>query len=347
MDSDEEAFSLSGLTQNTFLADPVILDDELSIISSILETENLDFGNSESTSANASHTESTNARNISLISDEELEKMKESRIPLNTKHNTAWAVRVWKEWADERNSKAPGNEKVEPDICKVSDVELRHWLAKFVVEVRKKASKGECYPPNTLYQLCCALLRYLRNNGRPALNFFEDPNFKHFQDSIDAEMKRLTGQGVGANVKQAQALSEADEDKLWTSKLLGDHTASVLLSTMVFLIGKNFALRSGREHRLLKFSQLTLEPACGKEPEKLVYVSFGEKNNLGGLKHRNMKRKRVEHYINEGCPSRCLVRLYKKYVGKCSSDAIAKDIFYLSPRRKYSDSDKGTNKLFS
>jgi hypothetical protein len=46
--SDEEDFSLSGLTQNTFLADPVILDDELSIISSILETENLDFGNSES-----------------------------------------------------------------------------------------------------------------------------------------------------------------------------------------------------------------------------------------------------------------------------------------------------------
>jgi hypothetical protein len=49
--------------------------------------------------------------------------MKETRIPLNTKHNTAWAVRVWKEWADKRNSKAPANEKVEPDICKVSDVD--------------------------------------------------------------------------------------------------------------------------------------------------------------------------------------------------------------------------------
>jgi hypothetical protein len=190
MDSDEEDFSLSGLTQNTFLADPVILGDELSLISSILETENLDFGNySESTSANTSHAESTNTSNISLISDEELQKMKETRIPLNTKHNTAWAVRVWKEWADERNSKAPADENVQSDICKVSDVEL---------------------------------------------------------------MKRLTGQGVGANVKQAQAFSEADEDKLWTSELLGDHTASVLLNTMVFLIG------SGREHRLLKFSLLTL-----------------------------------------------------------------------------------------
>jgi hypothetical protein len=88
MDSDEEDFSLSGLTQNTFLADPVILDDELSIISSILEIVNLDFGNSESTRANTSHAESTNTRNISLISDEELQKMKETRIPLTTKHNT-------------------------------------------------------------------------------------------------------------------------------------------------------------------------------------------------------------------------------------------------------------------
>ena len=35
---------------------------------------------------------------------------------------TALAVRAWKEWADERNSKAPANEKVESDICKVSDV---------------------------------------------------------------------------------------------------------------------------------------------------------------------------------------------------------------------------------
>ena len=189
-------------------------------------------------------------------------------------------------------------------------------MAKFVVQVRKKASKGECYPPNTLYQLCCALLQYLRNNGRPALNIFEDPNYKHFQDSIDAEMKRLTGLGFSANVKEAAAFSEAQEDELWSLGLLGDHSPSVLLNTLAFLIGKAFALRSGKEHRDLRFSQLTLESQCDKEPEKLVYVSFGEKNNLGGLKHRSLKRKRVEHYMNEDCPSRCLVRLYTRNMWK-------------------------------
>ena len=108
MESDEDDFSLSGLTEKYIFTNCIILDRELSIIASILESDNRDFVDyKESTSANTSHTESTNKRNISLISDEELEKRKESRIPLNTKHNTAWAFRVWKEWADERNDKAP------------------------------------------------------------------------------------------------------------------------------------------------------------------------------------------------------------------------------------------------
>ena len=75
-----------------------------------------------------------------LISDE-VRKVKESGIPLNTRHNTAWAVRAWKEWADERNDEAPAKEKVDSGIGKVNDVELKHCLAEFVVEVRKKTSK--------------------------------------------------------------------------------------------------------------------------------------------------------------------------------------------------------------
>ena len=43
MESDEDNFSLSGLAQNTFLPNHIILDDELSIIVSILESENRDF----------------------------------------------------------------------------------------------------------------------------------------------------------------------------------------------------------------------------------------------------------------------------------------------------------------
>ena len=60
MGSDEDNFSLSRLTQNTFLPNRIILDDELSIIANILESENLDFlVYKESTSANTSYAKST------------------------------------------------------------------------------------------------------------------------------------------------------------------------------------------------------------------------------------------------------------------------------------------------
>ena len=52
-------------------------------------------------------------------------------------------------------------------------------------------------------------------------------------------------------------------------------------------------------------------PGTDREPEKLVYVSFGVKNNLGGLKHRNVRQKRIEHYTNDDEPAICLVRLYQ------------------------------------
>ena len=87
----------------------------------------------------------------------------------------------------------------------------------------------------------------------------------------------LTGLGVGSNIKEGQALSEDKENKLWKLGLLGDSSPRVLLDTMVFLIGKNFSLRSGKENRNLKFSELTLEPADDKKPQKLVYVSMVRK----------------------------------------------------------------------
>lgn len=296
--------------------------------------------------------EVVNKRNIAVVSDVELAKRNESRIPEGTKWSTAWCVRTWIEWTEERrNSNATITSDlykvVNSDVLALSNEEINYWLSKFVVEVRKKIPVGEPYPPNTLYQLCCGILRHLRENGRPELNVFENPSFKLFQDSLDAEMKRLTSVGVGSNVKQAEPFSDEQEEKLWALKLLGSHSPQVLLDTMVFLIGKHFALRSGKEHRNLQFNQLTLVPAKGNEPEKLVYSSFGEKNNLGGLKHRAHKGKRVEHYSNEENPERCLVAQYKNYLERCPKSALEKKMFYLTPRRNCSVGDKGIFNLCS
>ena len=46
-------------------------------------------------------------------------------------------------------------------------------------------------------------MRHLRLTGNPQIDFFRDPEFSGFRASLDAEMKRLQGEGVGSKRKQA------------------------------------------------------------------------------------------------------------------------------------------------
>lgn len=114
----------------------------------------------------------------------------------------------------------------------------------------------------------------LRDNGDPEVNVFTET----VQDCLDAEMKCFPALGDGSKVKEAQALSEDEENTLCNFGLLGDSSPGVRLDTMVFLIGRNFSLPSGKEHRNLKCSQLTLEPAnCSMyvlDSSFLMIVSF-------------------------------------------------------------------------
>ncbi|KXJ18901.1 Zinc finger MYM-type protein 3 [Exaiptasia diaphana] len=305
-------------------------------------------------------------RNISIVSDTELakrnavpnpsqeetpEKVKSSdnevkksttRVPGGTKMSTAWSIRTWCEWAEERkNTTLTDNSDlfkvVNPDVTNLSDGELNYWLSKFVVEVRKKNPLGEPYPPNSLYQLCYGIMRHLKGNGRPDVNFFESSSFKLFQDTLEAETKRLLSLGVGANAKISETFSNEHEEKLWDLKLLGSHTPDVLLDTLLFLIGKNFGLRSGNEHRNLQFKQFTLVTARNNDPEKLVYNS--PMDNSHHLKIQRSKRN--ECYSNTERPERCLVSLYKKYLERCPKSALKKKLFYLMPKRKWYEEDKG------
>ena len=47
-------------------------------------------------------------------------------------------------------------------------------------------------------------------------------------------MKRLQGEGYGSTKRQAEVLTEEEENNLWEKKLLGDYTPQTLLDTTVF-----------------------------------------------------------------------------------------------------------------
>ena len=50
------------------------------------------------------------------------------------------------------------------------------------VEVRKQ--DGSEFTPNTLYHIVCGIMRYLRWNGHPAIDFFTDPEFIPFRSHL-------------------------------------------------------------------------------------------------------------------------------------------------------------------
>ena len=118
---------------------------------------------------------------------------------------------------------------------------------------------------------------------------------------------------------------------------MGEDDPRTLVNT---LFGKYFSLPSGEEHRELRFSQLEVIEGDFIERTRLKYTSFAEKNYAGGLQHRKVKAKVVEHHENIVNPKRCVIRLYKKYVSKCPNDVIGGSVFYLTPKRKWSAGDE-------
>ena len=131
------------------------------------------------------------------------------------------------------------SEHVSQDISALDNESLMHWMCRFVLEVRKK--DGTEYPPNTLHHICCGLLRYLRENGRGEIDFFKDISFADFRATLDGDMKRLQSLGIGTKQRQAEPLTEEEEERLWQTGQLGDHSPQALLDTMIFMRGIYFA----------------------------------------------------------------------------------------------------------
>ena len=158
--------------------------------------------------------------------------------------------------------------------------------------------------------------RQLRRAAR-CINILTDACFFQVRQVLDSEMRWLCGQGLGAKLKKAEPLTNDDEDVLWQKGALGDHTPQCLLDTLIFYIGMNFALRSGDEHRRLRFHPCQIEAQQDENGQQyLLYTEDVSKNHRGGLVDRKVKPKQVVTIANVSNPERCVVRLFPKYISK-------------------------------
>ena len=221
---------------------------------------------------------------------EEIVRARKKGIPKKTQEDTKYCVHIWDEWREYRSTST--GIAILP-LQQLPPHQLNEFLTMFVLEARKKT--GEVYQPNTLHHIVCGLMRHLRLTGNPQIDFFRDPEFSGFRASLDAEMKRLQGEGVGSKRKQAEVLTEGEENILWEKGLLGDSTPQSLLDTVVFYNGLYFALRSGQEHRQLRREPCQIEVV--EHPGERPYLKYTEdtsKNHPGGLRGRN--RSPLQHY---------------------------------------------------
>ena len=114
------------------------------------------------------------------------------------------------------------------------------------------------------------------------------PEFDSTKKTLDGKMKRIKASTTYLK-KQAEPITTNDEKLLWEKGMLGEGSPQILLETMLFMCGIYFALRSGQEHRDLRFSQIKLKEIDGKKC--LVYTENVSKNNSGGIKHRKLELK--------------------------------------------------------
>ena len=87
------------------------------------------------------------------VTEEDILQNIESAITTSIRRPTVWGVRVWTTWMAYRKSI---NNEIPPSLETITNEELNHWLARFVMEARNKMVN------HTLEVLYMGLQRYIR-----------------------------------------------------------------------------------------------------------------------------------------------------------------------------------------
>ena len=139
---------------------------------------------------------------------EELSELAKGLVPENTSKSIKWALNNFEAWMKARNTNYP-DDPVPDNILLCSDPELLNLhLSKFIIETRK--ANGEVYPPSTLHQLLCGILRLIREHNPECPNFLDksDNRFRHLQGTLDSYFHKLHSQGIGRHVNMQRQFQQ-------------------------------------------------------------------------------------------------------------------------------------------
>ena len=236
------------------------------------------------------------------------------------------------------------------DKATITKESLMFALCRFITEVKK--IDGSDFPGKTLYNIVVCVQFHLETMGF-GWKIINEDSFKEVKFTLDNMMKLRTQQGIGTSVCKAEVLTTTDEDLLWSLGYLGTSNPTQLLSTVVFVIGKGFALCTGKEHRALCGLPFRSQFKFMHDDDGKIFLRYTEdiglKTNKGGLRQKAMQPKQVDLYASDN-EERCPLRIILKYLSLLPKQRSC-NAFYLQPRRKffgkswYTNRPAGVNKL--
>ena len=276
----------------------------------------------------------TNGERFStFVDDEELAALSKGVVPAGTDKCTKWALANFAAWKKARNKKHPDDPVPEDIFTCIDPATLNTHISRFVLETRK--SNGDFYPPKTLHQLLCGVLRHMRAVNPGCLNFLDkkDSRFKLLHGTMDSHFHHLHATGVGRETKHARVLTRGNEDKLWNSGVMGTRTPRALQNAVFYVVGKMFSLRGGVEVRQVKISQIRRHA----NPDKYVYTELVSKNSSGTYKKLHIANKVVPVFACPQAGERCPVYVLDLYFSKLPQEAFKQDILFVRPLENVSD----------
>lgn len=201
------------------------------------------------------------------------------------------------------------------------DEELYLLLPLFFTFVKRQ--DGEEYQSDTIFSIACGLMKYFEINGKN-FQLLSGEQFKSVRNVISNTMRKKVVAGVGLFKKKADPIPPPIEEQLWENGHLGTDTPQKLLRTMFWLIGVNFGLRGGQEHRSLTMDNFKI---CSGY---IQYTESISKTYRGGLEHRNIEPHSAKAYSNAQQPDRCIVNVFQLYLSKLPAERPP-SVFYFKP----------------
>ena len=262
------------------------------------------------------------------VSEEPVESFACASIPKNSALNSKWAMHNLSEWLAHHNKRHPESpcppETVSSSFPK--DV-LSIWLPVFVLETRNQ--RGKKYPPKTLYNLLCGILREMRVQNPNYPNYLDkqDSTFAAFLNTVNNLLKSLREFGVGSTSSHTEEISTEEESLLRSSGVLNTTMPKGLLRAVFYVCGKCFCLRGGQEHRDLAPSQFERL----RDPYCYVYRENTLNNKQGGLRQLKLEHKVIKIVANPAVKEKCPVYIFDLYLSKLPDKAKESDTFYCRP----------------